>query len=120
MTTIRVVEGDTGTAFVFRLEDDLTQEAVDLTDPTTTVAFAVQLEYGGVPRTSNIAMEKVSGGADGEVRLPWAGGELVGADDGDFTGEIRITEGGEVVTVFETIRVRVRARGGGQWDASQG
>ena len=112
---IRVVSGDTGAGFIFLLEDEITGEPVDLSPVTTTAVFAVQLSYEGVFRTHEIAMPKVGDGRGGLIRLIWTGGELTGADAGDFTGEVRVTEDGDTFTVYDTISVVVRERGGGLW-----
>jgi hypothetical protein len=106
MDVIRLVQGDERPLVIVTLTDDITNTPLDLSAGTTTVQVKFR-EQGQTAVLSTISCTKVAGGSTGQIQFDFNGGVL-DVDPGMYEGEIVVDFDGEVQTVYETIRFRVR------------
>lgn len=113
--TIPVVENDTRPDLAITLKDSKTGDLsdpeswdpIDLSDPTTTVSVKWRLR-NGTTVIEIIVCTKVDGGGTGKVLMAF-GTFLVGLAPGNYEGEIEIDFDGETQTVYDTLKLKVRA-----------
>jgi hypothetical protein len=106
MDVIRLVQGDEKPLVIVTLTDDITNTPLDLSASTTTVQVKFRAQ-GGTTLLSTINCVKVNGGAAGQVQFDFTGGVL-DVEPGAYEGEIVVSYNGDLQTVYETIRFRVR------------
>lgn len=103
---IRLVRGDTKPFIILTLTDDITRGPIDLSASSTTVV--VKFRQAGTSQVlSTISTTKLSGGTTGQVQFDFSGGVL-NVDPGAYEGEVQINFGGDLQTVYDVIRFRVR------------
>lgn len=103
---IRVVAGDELPTIRLSLTDEDTDVVTDLSAGTTTVTVKFRLA-GSLVTLSTISTTKVGGGTGGQVDFDFSGGVLDVAA-GAYEGEILIDFNGDIQTVFDILRFRVR------------
>lgn len=103
---IRLVSGDNRPAVLVTLTDDTTRGPVDLSDPATDV-FVRFRAAGTKDVLSIIPCFKIGDGSSGQVMFSFAGGVL-DVPAGSYEGEVQVNFSGELQTVFEVIRFRIR------------
>ena len=104
--TIKLVKGDELPQITLTLTDDVANAALDLSASNTTVTIKFKLK-GGASTLSTISTSKLTNGADGKVFFNFAGGVL-DVDPGEYEGEIIVSFGGNLQTVYDTLNFRVR------------
>ena len=103
---IKLVQGDTKPLITLTLTDTATGLPFDLSAADTTVY--VKFRAAGstaVPQT--ITCFKTNP-ANGEVQFDFSGG-ILNVDPGVYEGEIEVSLGGAVHTVYDPLKFRVRA-----------
>ena len=103
---IRVVVGDEFPIVQLTLTQDNTELPVDLSAGTTSVSVKFHVA-GSTTTLSTISCTKVTDGSDGLVQFDFTGGVLDVAA-GAYEGDILIDFNGDIQTVYDTIRFRVR------------
>lgn len=103
---IRLVSGDERPVTILTLTDDITGSPIDLSSVSTTVTVKFR-RAGTDTLLSTIACTKIGTGTTGQVQFSFTGGVL-DVDPGMYEGEVQIDFGGQVQTVFETLRFTVR------------
>jgi len=106
MDVIRLVQGDEKPLVIVTLTDDITNTPLDLTASTTTVQVKFR-EQGQTTVLSTISCAKINNGVAGQIQFDFNGGVL-DVDPGMYEGEIVVNYNGELQTVYEIIRFRVR------------
>lgn len=106
MDVIRLVQGDERPLVIVTLTDDITNTPLDLSASTTTVQVKFRAQ-GSTTLLSTINCAKINGGVSGQIQFDFNGGVL-NVDPGMYEGEIVVSYNGELQTVYETIRFRVR------------
>jgi hypothetical protein len=106
--TIRTVVGDEFPIITVTLTDEFTGNAIDLSNSGTVVTVLFHLA-GTVAILSTIPCTKVGDGSGGQVTFNFTAGELTSVDPGAYEGDIKINVSGNVQTVFDKLRFRVRA-----------
>ena len=104
---IRLVAGDERPVITLTLTDEDTGDAIDLSAGTTSVSVVFHAA-GDTVILDTISCTKVSGGSTGRVLFSFTGGVL-DVDPGAYVGEIVISFNGELQTVYDVLRFRVRA-----------
>jgi hypothetical protein len=113
--TIRVVENDTLPDLAITLKDSNSGEAsdpdswdpIDLSAGTTSVEVKWRLR-NTTAVLDTISCTKVDGGVNGQVLMPF-GTFLVDNPAGSYEGEIIVTFDTDVQTVYDTLRMKIRA-----------
>jgi len=113
--TIQVVENDTLPDLSITLKDSKTGDlsdpdswdAIDLSAGTTSVNVKWRAR-NGTTVLATIACTKVDGGSTGKVLMPF-GTFLVDNGAGSYEGEIEITFDADIQTVYDTLKLKVRA-----------
>jgi len=113
--TIQVVENDTLPDLAITLRDSNTGDPadpeswspLDLSDVTTSVVVKWRLR-NTTTVLDTIACTKVNGGVGGEILMPF-GTFLVDNGAGTYEGEIEATFDTDVQTVYDTLKLKVRA-----------
>jgi hypothetical protein len=103
---IRLVKGDERPVIVLTLTDDVTGSPIDLSLANTLVTVKFRAA-GTTTLLSTITCSKLSGGTTGQVQFDFLGGVL-DVDPGMYEGEVVITFGVDVQTVYDTLRFTVR------------
>ena len=103
---IRLVQGDSKPVIILTLTDDITRGPIDLSAVSTTVQVKFR-QAGTTQVLSTINTSKISDGTAGQVQFDFSGGVL-DVPPGAYEGEIQINFGGQLQTVYDTIRFRVR------------
>jgi hypothetical protein len=106
MDVIRLVQGDERPLVIVTLMDDVTNTPLDLSAPTTTVQVKFR-EQGSNTLSSTIDCAKLGTGISGQIQFNFTGGVL-DVTPGMYEGEIIINFDGQLHTVYETMRFRVR------------
>ena len=104
--TIKLVKGDELPQITLTLTDDVAGSVLDLSASTTSVSIKFKLK-GGTSTLSTIPTSKLTNGSDGKVFFNFAGGVL-DVDPGEYEGEIIVSFGGNLQTVYDTLSFRVR------------
>lgn len=103
---IKLVQGDNRPVIVLTLTDEADGTVLDLSLPTTVVHVKFRAS-GSDQVLSEIPCTKPNGGADGKVEFKFANGEL-DIDPGLYEGEIYINWAGEIQTVYDVLKFKVR------------
>lgn len=103
---IRLVKGDERPVIVLTLTDDVTGSPIDLSLISTTVSVKFR-EAGTTTLLSTITCLKIGAGTTGQVQFDFLGGVL-DVDPGMYEGEVVISFGGQIQTVYDTLRFTVR------------
>lgn len=103
---IRVVRGDSKPLVILTLTDDITGGPIDLTAGNTSVVVRFR-QAGTTDVLATINTTKISNGTTGQVQFDFSGGVL-DVDPGAYEGEVQINFGGQLQTVYDVIRFRVR------------
>lgn len=106
LDAIRVVAGDEFPAVTLTLTDENTGAAIDLSAGTTSVSIKFRLA-GTLTTLSTISAAKTGDGSGGIVSFNFTGGVL-NVDAGAYEGDILISFNGDIQTVFDVLRFRVR------------
>jgi len=106
--TIRAVSGDELPTVTVSLTDEATGVAVDLSAGTTSVTVKFHLA-GSATVLSTITTVKVGSGVAGQFVFDFTGGILTSLAAGAYEGDILINYNGNIQTVFDTLRFRIRA-----------
>ena len=104
--TIKLVKGDELPQIVLTLRDDSANSALDLSLSTTAVSIKFR-KRGTSTTLSTINTTKTTDGSDGKITFDFSGGVL-DVDPGEYEGEIVISYGGIIQTVYEVLKFRVR------------
>lgn len=105
---IRLVQGDGRPGLTFTIADDVTGTAIDLSDPTTAVLFKFRAA-GTTTILTTVTCSKVGDGSTGQAQMQWPAGSL-DVDPGEYEGEVSVDFNGQVQSLYEVIRFRVRAQ----------
>jgi hypothetical protein len=105
---IRAVSGDELPEVTVSLTDEATGVATDLSAVDTTIAVKFHLA-GSTTVLSTITCTKVGDGTTGQFTFDFTGGVLTSLAAGAYEGDILITYGSDIQTVFDTLRFRIRA-----------
>ena len=103
--TIKVVQGDSKPNITVTLTDEITGNAVDVSDPNTSVAVYFR-KRGTTTLLSTIACTKTDA-VNGIVSFDFSGGVL-DVDAGLYEGEIEVDFDGLTQTVYDVLKFRVR------------
>ena len=104
---IRLVGGDERPTIVLILTDETTGDPIDLSDANTIVT--VKLRAAGDDTViSNISTTKPNGGGDGVINFKFTGGVL-DIPAGAYEFEVVADFNGEVQTVYDLLRMRLRS-----------
>lgn len=104
--TIKLVKGDELPQITLTLTDDVANAALDLSAASTVVTIKFRLR-GGTTTLSTISTSKLTDGSDGKVFFNFAN-NILDVDPGEYEGEIVISYGGTIQTVYDTLNFRVR------------
>ena len=104
---IRLVGGDERPRIILTLTDEITGDPIDVSDPLTVVTIRLR-KAGTETSLFNRVCAKDNGGADGIVSFDFTGGGL-DIDPGAYEIEIVVDFNGEVQTVYDLLRVRLRS-----------
>lgn len=104
---IRLVSGDNKPVIVLTLRDELSGMPYDLTPDSTSVAVRFRMAGAVGAPASTIPCTKLGSGTEGKVQFTFPPGVL-DVPAGMYEGEIVITEAGQVQTVYDLLRFRVR------------
>jgi hypothetical protein len=103
---IRLVQGDERPFIILSLTDDITGTAIDLSNPNTSVLVRFR-EAGTTQEPAVINCQILSPATGGKAVFNFVGGVL-DVEPGMYEGEVVINFDGEIETVYETLRFRVR------------
>ncbi len=103
---IKLVQGDTLPEIFLTLTNETTGAAIDVSGASISVAVKFRLA-GATTTLSTIPCTKIDA-VNGIVSFDFGNGELVGVDPGMYEGEIGVTFGTEIQTVYDLLRFRVR------------
>lgn len=103
---IRVVKGDTKPLVTVTLTDDATGDPFDLSNTDTTVYVNFRAS-GSTAEPQVINCTKVDA-VNGVVQFDFSGG-ILNVDPGMYEGEIKVSIGGALHTVYDVIKFRVRS-----------
>jgi len=104
---IKLVQSDNRPIITLTLTDESDGTALDLSAAATVVS--VKFRASGTSNTlSTIPCTKPNGGSDGVVQFKFANDELE-VEPGLYEGEIFIDWGGEIQTVYDVLKFKVRA-----------
>lgn len=103
---IKLVKGDEKPVIVLTLTDDVAGGALDLSAASTVVTVKFRA-MGSTTLLSTISTTKLDSGTTGKVQFDFSGGVL-DVDAGAYEGEIVVTYGSDVHTVYDTLRFRLR------------
>ena len=103
---IRLVKGDELPTIILTLTDDVANGALDLSASTTSVS--VKFRAVGASTSSTISCSKVNDGTDGKIQFNFSGG-ILDVDEGSYEGEIIVNYNGNLQTVYDLLKFRVRA-----------
>lgn len=103
---IKLVQGDTRPTIVCSITDDTTNAPINITGATIVLKFRAA---GSTTLTATVP-GSVTNGAIGQVAFsPASAPAMLQGLPGDYEGEIEITfSDGQIQTVFDTLRFRVR------------
>jgi len=104
--TIQTVVGDELPAIQLALTNEASGIALDLSASSTVITVKFRLA-GTTTTLSTITCTKPGGGSDGIVQFDFTGGVL-DVTAGAYEGDILISYNGDIHTVFDTLRFRVR------------
>lgn len=102
---IKLVQGDRRPRITINLTNELTGTAIDVSDPTTTVAL--EFRKKGATAFTSLPCVKSGGGSGGVVYMDWPAGALDGTP-GDYEAQIVVDLNGERQTVYETLKFYMR------------
>lgn len=105
-SVIKLVKGDTRPVITLTLTDQSTNLPLDLSAPTTTVQVVFR-QQGTTQILSTLSCNKTNGGADGVVNFKFTGSAL-NVPAGLYEGEIEINYNGEIQTVYDVLKFKVR------------
>lgn len=103
---IRLVRGDSKPFIILTLTDDITGSPINLSSPSTSVVVKFR-QAGTTDVLATISTTKISNGTTGQVQFDFSGGVL-NVEPGAYEGEVQINFGGNLQTVYDVIRFRVR------------
>ena len=103
---IKLVQGDTLPEIFLTLTNETTGAAINVSGASVSIAVKFRLA-GATTTLSTIPCTKTDA-ANGIVSFDFGNGELVGIDPGMYEGEIAVTTGSDVQTVYDLLRFRVR------------
>jgi hypothetical protein len=104
---IRLVKGDELPLIQLTLNDDVANTALDLSAATTSVSVKFRAT-GTTTVLSTISCTKTNTGSDGKVQFNFTSGEL-DVDEGSYEGEIVVNFNGNLHTVYDLLKFRVRS-----------
>ena len=106
MSSIKLVQNDTGPSIQVTLFDEETGLPIDVSNAGDVIKMYFQ-KYGDVDPKATLTGTKPNGGSDGLVQFDWASGDL--DESGEFEGEIEITfASGKTQTMYEKLSFLVR------------
>jgi hypothetical protein len=103
---IRLVQGDDRPFIILTLTDDITNTPIDLSNPNTAVIVKFRVA-GTAEEPTIIPCTILEPGTTGKVVFDFVGG-ILDVDPGMYEGEVSISFDGQIETVYETLRFRVR------------
>ena len=103
---IKLVQGDTLPEIFLTLTKETTGAAINVSSGTISIAVKFRLA-GATTTLSTIPCTKTDA-VNGIVAFDFGNGELATVDPGMYEGEIAITTGSDVQTVYDLLRFRVR------------
>jgi hypothetical protein len=103
---IKLVKNDNRPIIDLTLTNEATGAAIDLSAPTTTVVVKFRKE-GSSTVLSTINCSKTNTGVDGKVNFKFTG-SVLNVAPGNYEGEISISFNGEIQTVYDVLKFRVR------------
>lgn len=103
---IKLVQGDTRPALICTVTDTVTTDALDLTGCTVVLRFR---EVGNSELQATVPGFVSNATAGQVVFYPASAPVMLQGQPGDYEGEIEVTfPDGQVQTVFETLKFKVR------------
>jgi hypothetical protein len=105
---IKLVQSDNRPVITLALTDQSDGSPLDLSSAGTIVQVKFRASGTDVV-LSTIPCSKSNGGADGVVEFKFAAGELLDIEPGNYEGEIEIDWSGEIQTVYDLLKFKVRA-----------
>lgn len=103
---IKVVKGDTKPLITLTLTDEETGDPFDLSNETTTVY--VNFRASGSTAEPQVIDCVKTDAANGVVQFDFSGG-ILDVDPGMYEGEIKVSLGGALHTVYDVLKFRVRS-----------
>lgn len=107
MSIIRLVQNDNLPQVTLTIIDKATGDAIDLSNPTTTVQVKFRAT-GGTVVLHTLPCSKPNGGGDGVVTFSFPANTLDVAE-GTYEGEIEISFNNVIQTIFDVLQFYVRA-----------
>lgn len=105
---INLVSGDELPKLVVQIKNNTSSQVVDLSGSGITVKFRFR-EQGSSTTLFEETMVKIGTGSTGGASLTWPAGKL-DVEAGRYEGEVSITSGSNVQTIFDLILFNVRKR----------
>lgn len=103
---IKLVQGDTLPQIYLTLTNETTGDPINLSGASISVNLKFRAA-GSTTTLSTIPCTKTDA-VNGIVSFDFGNGELVGISSGMYEGEVTVTFGTEIQTVYDLIRFRVR------------
>tara|TARA_R100001510_G_C7630330_1_gene189292 strand:+ start:294 stop:971 length:678 start_codon:yes stop_codon:yes gene_type:complete len=103
---IRLVKGDELPNIIITLTDDVANTVLDVSAGTTIVKVKFKA-VGGTSTLNTITCTNLTDGTDGKVQFNFSG-NVLNVDPGEYEGEIIVDFNGQLQTVYDVLRFRVR------------